>query len=239
MLWYKAWLETRSRFLISLLGCVALCSFAIYHGNDGALPETGRAYYNVVLHGGHGTLCMMWVLAVPLLTMGGLLREKSVGTAAFTLALPVSRAQLMAARIGMILTEAMVLVIVPWIAMAVVARLTGKADAIVSQAFFQMVLLAGGGMFFFGMALLISSLVEGEYTAPVVTFGVLFGICAVMSSTSLHTYSPMEFLVGNEFMNRSTRLLVGPIPWVRIACHVLLGAVLVAIATKSVEARDF
>ena len=26
MLWYKAWLETRSRFLISLIGMVALCS---------------------------------------------------------------------------------------------------------------------------------------------------------------------------------------------------------------------
>jgi ABC-2 type transport system permease protein len=239
MLWYKAWLETRSRFLLSLLGIVALCSFSVYHGNDGALPDTGRAYYYVVLHGGHGMLCMMWVCAVPLLAMGGLLREKAVGTAAFTLALPVSRARLMAVRVGMIFAESMVLVIVPWIAMGVVARMTGKADALVSQGFFQMALLAGGGMFFFGVALLISSLVEGEYTAPVVTFGVLFGICGVMSSTSLHTYSPMEFLVGNEFVNRSTRLLVGPIPWVRIACHVLLGGVLVATATKSVKARDF
>ncbi len=30
MLWYKAWLETRSRFLISLIGMVALCSFLFF-----------------------------------------------------------------------------------------------------------------------------------------------------------------------------------------------------------------
>ena len=33
MLWYKAWLETRSRFLISLVGMVALCSVFVLHGD--------------------------------------------------------------------------------------------------------------------------------------------------------------------------------------------------------------
>ena len=238
MLWYKAWLETRSRFLLSLLGCVALCSFSVYHGNQDALPDTGRAYYYVVLHGGHGMLCMIWILAVPLLTMGGLLREKAAGTAGFTLALPVSRARLMAVRTSMILLQAMALVIVPWIAMFLISRITGKADSIY-QAFFHMTLLAGGGMFFFGTALLISSLVEGEYTAPVVTFGVLVAISSVLSSTSLHNYSPVEFLVGTEYVDRHSRLLIGPIPWLRIGCNILLGALLVAISAKSVQARDF
>jgi len=29
MLWYKAWLETRSRFILALVGCTALCSMWI------------------------------------------------------------------------------------------------------------------------------------------------------------------------------------------------------------------
>ena len=34
MLWYKAWLETRSRFLVSLIGMVALCSWWVFHENS-------------------------------------------------------------------------------------------------------------------------------------------------------------------------------------------------------------
>src|SRR6266540_3694656 len=91
MLWYKAWLETRSRFLISLLGTVALCTFSVYHGDKEALPYTQAPYYYFVLRSAHYLLCMMWILAVTLLTMGGLVREKAAGTASFTLSLPVSR----------------------------------------------------------------------------------------------------------------------------------------------------
>ena len=130
MLWYKTWLETRSRFLISLFNIVALCSFTVYHGNEGAMPYTKIEYYYVVLHGGHSMLCMLWVLAVTLLAMGGLLREKAVGTAPFTLALPVSRMRLVAVRILMVLAQAMALVIVPWIAMFLIGTLNGKTISI-------------------------------------------------------------------------------------------------------------
>jgi ABC-2 type transport system permease protein len=238
MLWYKSWLETRSRFLISLLVAVALCSLVVYHGDQDAIPNTTLAYYYNVLQGGHVLLCMMWVMSVTLLTMGGLLREKAVGTAPFTLALPVSRTRLMAVRISVVLGEAMALVIVPWAAMFLIGSLTGKTHSI-QQAFFHMALLAGGGMVFFGTALLTSSLVEGEYTAPVVTFGAVLGISVVLSSSSLHVYSPMEFIAGAEFLDRHTRLLTGPIPWMRVAVSILISALLVAISAKAVQARDF
>ena len=42
MLWYKAWLETRSRFLISLIGMVALCSVFVLHGDRNAVYEVPR-----------------------------------------------------------------------------------------------------------------------------------------------------------------------------------------------------
>jgi ABC-2 type transport system permease protein len=238
MLWYKTWLETRSRFLISLLAALALCGFMVYHGDQDAMPYTTLVYYYSVLHGGHALLCMIWVMAVTLLTMGGLLREKALGTAPFTLALPVSRARLMAVRVSVVLGEAMALVIVPSVAMFLIGSLAGKTHSI-QQAFFHVALLAGGGMVFFGTALLTSSLVEGEYTAPVVTFGVVLGISSVLSSTSLHAYSPMEFIIGAQYLDRHTALLTGPIPWLRIASNILLGALLVALAAKSVQARDF
>jgi ABC-2 type transport system permease protein len=238
MLCYKTWLETRSRFLISLLGSVVLCSFMVYHGDRDAMPYTTLVYYYSVLHGGHALLCTLWVMAVTLLTMGGLLREKAVGTAPFTLALPVTRKRLMAVRISVVLGEAMALVFVPWAAMFLTGSLAGKTHSL-QQALFHMSLLAGGGMIFFGTALLTSSLVEGEYTAPVVTFGAVIGMSSVLGGSSLHVYSPIEFIMGAEYLDRHTALLAGPIPWMRIGAYILIGALMVAISAKSVQARDF
>src|ERR1700682_798039 len=113
MLWFRAWMETRARFLISLLGIVALCSYSVFHGDREALSYTKIDYYYAVLHFGHSLLATMWVVAVTLLTMGGLLREKAVGTSSFTLALPVSRGRLMGVRIAVGMIQAMVLVMVP------------------------------------------------------------------------------------------------------------------------------
>ena len=39
MLWYKAWLETRMRFLISLAATTALCWFHVYHSDTGLGPR--------------------------------------------------------------------------------------------------------------------------------------------------------------------------------------------------------
>jgi ABC-type transport system involved in multi-copper enzyme maturation permease subunit len=161
MLWYKAWLETRSRFLISLVGMVALCSVFVLHGDRDAIYEVPADYYNYVLFAGHQILVMMWALAVTLIMMGGLLREKATGSSAFTLALPVSRTRLMVVRICMGLAQAAVLAIVPWAAMFTVGSIFGKTHS-VSQAAFYLVLLLGGGLVFFAMAVLISSLISGE-----------------------------------------------------------------------------
>jgi hypothetical protein len=80
---------------------------------------------------------------------------------------------------------------------------------------------------------------EGEYTAPVVTFGAVLGVSVVLNGSSLHVYSPMEFILGLEYLDRHTRLLTGPIPWLRIGANVLAGALLVALSAKAVKERDF
>ena len=63
MLWYKAWLETRSRFLISLFGIVVLCSGSVFYGDRNVAYEVGSEYYNFVLFEGHQLLVLMWTLA--------------------------------------------------------------------------------------------------------------------------------------------------------------------------------
>ena len=76
MLWYKAWLETRSRFLVSLIGMVALCSYWVFH-EDGLSAGRLEWYYHASFTSQRPQSAgNVWVLAVILLMMGGLLRGK-------------------------------------------------------------------------------------------------------------------------------------------------------------------
>ena len=120
MLWYKAWLETRARFLLCLVGITALCAYNVFRMDYKLSSPANVAYYYATLHFTNSQLATMWLLAVNFIAMGGLLREKAVGAASFTLALPFSRAHLMGVRIAVSLVEAESLLIIPWIAMFVV-----------------------------------------------------------------------------------------------------------------------
>jgi hypothetical protein len=236
MLWYKAWLETRSRFLISLGGILGICSARVLR-MDG-LGDSAVSWYYFALQQTHEQLCMFWVLAVMLLMMGGLVREKAVGASAFTLALPVSRTRLMGVRISMGLIEAMALAIVPWAVMFLIAITTGKANS-VSWALFHVVLLAGGGSLFFAFALLISSLVEGEYTAPAVSLGVALAVTMVLGDKPLTAYNPFNFMVGREYLDKLTTTIVGTMPWLRLTVTILIATLFTGISIKAIQRREF
>jgi ABC-type transport system involved in multi-copper enzyme maturation permease subunit len=238
MLWYKAWLETRSRFLISLVGMVALCSVFVLHGDRNVIDEVSPDYYNYVFFAGHQILVMMWALAVTLIMMGGLLRERATGSSAFTLALPVSRTRFMMVRICMGLAQAVVLAIVPWVAMFMIGDIFGKTHS-VSQAAFYLLLLLGGGLVFFAMAVLISSLISGEYTAPVVSFGAVIITAVALSSATLRRYNPWEFMNGSAYLNRQTNLLVPPVPWLQAAIYVFLAGLLLALSVRVIQQKEF
>ena len=238
MLWYKSWLETRARFLISLTGIVVLCSYFVFRQDREALPYVGISYYYGVLFAGHQSLATLWVLAVTLLGMGGLLRERAVGASSFTLALPVSRTRVMGVRIGIGLLQAILLAIVPWISMLLVANVAGKALPR-AQPGFYLVLLAAGGLVFFTMAVLISTLVEGEYTAPVVAFGVVIAMAFIFDSPALRPYSLWRLILGANYIDRTTFLLSGSPPWIHILASMLLAALLLLISIKVIQRREF
>ncbi len=237
MLWYKAWLETRSRFLISLCGMVALSSYYVYNEAQGVKFAHAGWYYRA-LHVGNGLIAAMWVAAIMFLMMGGLLRERAVGTASFTLTLPVSRMRLMRVRILLGLLQAVVLAVVPWAAMFVVSNTFGMRTAI-SQAVFHVILLAGGGTIFFAVALLVSSLIEGEYTAPAVSFGILFADVIAFGNKTFKAYSPWNFMVGTEYFDRTSELLVGSIPWLHVLANVLVAALLTGISVRAIQRKEF
>ncbi len=97
MLWHKAWLESRTRLLLGVTIMTAVCAYSVY---------AHRSAYQGIVRNVFMVLCF-------LLGVGGLLRERAVGTAPFTLALPVSRVRLTATRAAVGWLELVALAFVP------------------------------------------------------------------------------------------------------------------------------
>lgn len=238
MLWYKAWLETKSRFLIALIGITAISSFQVFHGDRNALSSTTIAYYYSVLFGANQTLAFTWILAVTLLAMGGLAQENASGASAFTLALPVSRTRLIAVRIWMGLVQAVVLVVVPWTAMFWISTTLGKTHSL-QQAFLYVLCLLGGGIVFFSLAILISTLVEGQYTAPSVSFGLAIISAVALADPPLHTFSPFMLMIGADYFDKRTGLLGGPLPWEQVCAYVGVAVIFLFVSVKALQNKEF
>jgi ABC-type transport system involved in multi-copper enzyme maturation permease subunit len=237
MLWYKAWLETRTRFLIGFLGITALASWSIHNQVKDALRISGISYYYFVLHNCHQLLTFLWIIGMTMLMMGGLVREKSVGASSFTLALPVSRRRLVWTRIATGLVESCAMAIVPWTAMYLVEITFGK-PLDVNQALMHLSMLLGGGIFFFATAVFSSSVLEGEYTAPMVAFGVLAGVAFAMNDPPLRDYSPWHTMFAASLMPTRTHRPEG-VPWTVLAGFAVLAALLLLASVKIVERREF
>src|SRR4051812_30686532 len=108
LLLFKAWRESRTRFLlcggtIAML-CITVVLFNVpMRNNPGSVPHGFKAltYNEHVYHFIYsGTAKGLFSVLVLFLGLGGLLRERGRGTAPFTLALPVSRTRLIVSQIA-------------------------------------------------------------------------------------------------------------------------------------------
>ncbi len=158
MLWQKAWIESRGRFLLGVVAIATACAYGWYRH---------RFLYQ-------GAARTVFIACCFLLGMGGLLRERAVGTAPFTLALPVSRFRLVAARAAVGWLELAALAFVPALITASIAPLVGHAYPI-GEALRSSSLWVAGGSAMFAVAFLASCVFTGEYTPFVVGWIVFFG----------------------------------------------------------------
>jgi len=169
--------------------------------------------------------------------MGGIIREKAIGTSSLTLALPVGRMRLLTSRIGVGLLEAIALGLLPWLAVVGVMTIARK-PVLVSQVTSYVVLLVAGGLVFFAMGILVSSLVGGEYTAPALAFGIVL-LVAIISDAWLREYSVWRLVTGDLSINRSTYLLPQHLPWLGILASLFFAVLMMVASVYSVHRRDF
>ena len=243
MLWYKAWLETRGRFLACLITLTVFCFIFVHHAQeiafrgDGLTRPGGLADYYRLLFVTQQFLVIMWVVSVVLLGMGGLLREKGLGVSTFTLALPISRTRLFVVRVAMGVVQAAALVTLPWCAVFAASWSAGLPIHL-SQVSSYVLLVLGGGLSYLAMAILISSLVEGEYTAPAISFGVVL-LTAIAFDAWLRPFSLWRLITGDLSIDRRTYLLSPNFPWRGIAASLFAALVMLILALQRMRKRDF
>src|SRR5438045_1532952 len=99
MLFYRAWRESRAMFLMGLLGLAAACLFTLEARSSSGLSSAAYAdYVDATVFNGLSQL--FFTLLAIFLGVGGLQRERVLNTAIFTLALPVSRFQLVVSQVA-------------------------------------------------------------------------------------------------------------------------------------------
>src|SRR5215471_1563915 len=128
-MWYKAWLESRWRFVIGLMLVAGIAAVDIGQA-DIIMPRLGipsNQFNQFVWHEYFTRVSMVWTLSTLLLTVGGLVREHVLGTSLYSLSLPISRRRWLAIRTSVAFGQSFVLSLVPADVIPTVASLIGRS----------------------------------------------------------------------------------------------------------------
>jgi ABC-type transport system involved in multi-copper enzyme maturation permease subunit len=228
MLFYKSWRERQALFLAGVLASAAYCVFmAFQSGPQGTL--SARVF--------SGSL--FFELLVIFLGVGGLLRERARHTAVFTLALPVSRVQLVAAHVAVGLAEMSLFALLPALLIQPLSAVVHQSCPIGESLRFSLLRLICG-TFIFALSFLLSVVLRGEYTAPVASFMALF-----MEGRVAQWVPPVRpyLLIPQATMNghwayEGARSINDPLPWMGLSIMMLIAIALFAVAVKITQKEN-
>jgi hypothetical protein len=256
MLWYKAWLETRWRFLIGLaLLLMGACGMAVeYHAVQGLMPLASSlpagdgvlarvvqraiavesTYRGYVWWNWFGqNLPHLWILFAAIIGTGGLVAQASTGESLFTLSMPASRTAILATRVATGLGELLVLAFAPSLVIPVLSAAVGQSFGVGDALVFGACVFVAGSMFF-SLASLLSTVFEDPWRPALITCGLavlIGGYEAVMPR--LAPYGILYAMTGESYLES------GALPWPGLLAGAVLSTLFLYAATISVARRDF
>lgn len=245
LLIYKAWLETRRRFGAALVLLLAISAYTVLRAPDIIQDrEQFRAgehilyarYIWILLYKGY--LQTLWILSAVMLGLGGLWREKSAGVAGFTLSLPVSRRRLVLARAVVGALEVIALATIPSVLIWMISPLSGNSYPF-RDALLHSVLLAGGGLIFYGWGVLLSHVLQGEFATPALGLSLCLVLFILFHVLRLETFNPFDLMSGKHHLDPHTFLLREELPWLPLGVFAGAAALIVLTAVRIAESRDF
>lgn len=244
MLIYKAWLETRGRFLAGLVLLIAISAYTVVRASS-IIHDREQFRHEHILYAQYlwillykGYFQSLWILSAVMLGLGGLWREKAGRVSGFTLSLPVSRRRLVLVRSAVGAAEAITLAVVPSISIWAISALSGQPYRL-NEAISHSILMAGGGLIFYGFGLLLSHLMQGEFSAPTLGLSGCLILYVALHLLRIETYNPFDLMSGKHYLDPNTFLLSGGLPWVPLSIFLVLTVLLVLTSVKVAELREF
>lgn len=253
MLWYKSWLETRWRFLIGLALLILMACGAVFgypavqelmplanqmeaKGPIGQLikeaVEIQRDYRGYVwFQWVRQNLTQTWMLFAILLGSGGLLAHASGGAPLFTLALPVSRQQVLWIRAATGLAELLLLAIVPYLIIPVLSPAIAQHYSLRDVAVHAMCIFVAGSIFF-SVALFLSTMFSDLWRPLLIT-----GAGAV--TLMLLERMPGEFYAIFGIMSGESYFRGGGVPWTGLLTSATVSAGILYGAATNFARQDF
>jgi hypothetical protein len=258
MLWHKAWLETRTRFLLGLALSLLVGFGVIYdfraterllpmvRNMDPAMLDTtgplGAAIKESIAaqQTFRGFVWWQWyrqnltylvVIFGALLGAGGLL-AKSAGATLFTLSLPVSRNRLFGTRAAIGLAELLALAIVPSLVLPLLAPSIGQSYSVMDVLVHGLCMFVVGSVFFSLAALLSND--YSDMWRPVLI------ACIVAAALGMLEYVPAIAPYGIfHVMNGETYYRHAGLPWIGLLASAGITVALLRTASVNLAQRDF
>ena len=254
MLWYKAWLDTRWRFVIPLVVLVVNVWGLILEYppvadllrsvqlQPDALAQSGalgrailesvgaeRTYRGYIWYQWfRNNLSQLSILFAVLLGSGNLL-SGAAGTL-FTLSLPRSRHAWLATRAVLGLGQSLTLALVPSVAVVFLSPLIGQHYALADAMVHAVCVFIVSAMFF-GLALLLST-IYADMWRPLLMAG---GAAIVISVTESRLAVNGPFRV----MSAASYFVDGVIPWLGLVLSAIVAGALLYSAAVNVARHDF
>ena len=253
MLWYKAWLETRWRFVIALLlgaGLSVLTVMSYSALKDlqvdvSTVPEPFRelareglalsaTYAGYVWSQWFGkNFIQVWTFFAVLIGVGGVVTESSRGSALWTLSLPVSRARLLGVRAAVGAAELLALAVLPSILIPILSPAVGQSYGMADALTYSLICFLAG-LVFYCFSLLLSTVFTDQLKPITIGLAAAFGLSLVpLFSRGLADYSVYAVMSGEKYFKE------GVPPWAGLAVCVALAAALFLASLRLLERRDF
>ena len=253
MLWYKAWLETRWRFAAAMLLSAAFAALIVLvqptlEGLQIDVSQIGEPFREmarealalVATYEGYvwsqwfsKNLLTVWTFFAVLVGVGGVVTESARGAALWTLSLPVTRARLLGVRAAVGALELLALAVVPSLLIPALSPAVGRTYP-VAQALAYALMAYAGGLVFYALSLLLSTVFADVLKPVVIGLGVAFGMSlGALFSRRVAEYSVYAVMSGEKYFRE------GAVPWAGLAVCLALAAAMFLLALRTLERRDF
>jgi hypothetical protein len=254
MLWYKAWLDTRWRFLvcmglllISALGVVftypQVMKVMTVEPSVDTSREIGRRIQEGIelsrTYRGYvwsqwfrQNLPQIWTIVAVLMGSGSVLAQGMRGGALFTLSMPASRTRLLGVRAAAGLGELFVLAFVPPLLLPLTSPAVGASYA-VADALVHSACLFAAGTVWFSVAFLLSTSFDDLWRPLLMTLAAAMVLAVCEQVFRISRYSVFTVMTGEVYFR------TGQPPWLGLLASLAASAAMLYVATINMARRDF